>query len=651
MTDTTAIPRLLHGDTGYGNFNNMRRLVRKLEQVGVAGVTIEDKLFPKTNSFLRSELQPLADVEEFCGKIKAGKDSQTDADFVLVARVEALIAGWGLAEAIKRAEAYHRAGADAILIHSRQSSPARILSFYDECSGRAPVGLVRTKYWRTPTVELRGRRVSVVIWANHVLRASISAMQATAARLRAAESLIDVEPHVAPLHDVFRLQGDEELQEAEKRYLPVARGASLSAIVLAAGAATDFGGLTTAVPKAMLKVQGRPILGRLLDDFAHFGCRGVTVVRGHHAAAVDVAGARFVDNAEFGETGEAFSLALAEDSLVSGTLVAFGDIVLKRHLVQALLEDAGEGITLVVDSTLAASATPDRVRGARPDSGRFEFDEVWLVGIGDAVAPAARHGVWVGLLHAGRDGAAWLREAIAAARARRRAQRSAQEDAPMHKRHCIPTSARAATGAAAHGRRPRTSRTRPVTDGAHVAKCITAATTSAGRAARPRVIARQRAGARRSGFRTGPGATQFTAMPRGRSSAASTRVSASSPAFDAAQADQPAGAPRAHASPTFTTWPPARMRATAACAQKNAALRLTSSSASHSARAALASGVRANPAALLTSASRPPSARAAAATRRRAAAASRRSARSATAAAPRRRSARTVARAAAAERW
>src|SRR3989442_1468737 len=325
MTETTAIPLLLDGDTGYGNFNNMRRLVRKLEQVGVAGVTIEDKLFPKTNSFLRSELQPLADVEEFCGKIKAGKDSQTDADFALVARVEA--------------------------------------------------------------------------------------------RIRAAESLIDVEPHVAPLHDVFRLQGDEELQEAEKRYLPVARGASLSAIVLAAGAATDFGGLTMVVPKAMLKVQGRPILGRLLDDFAHFGCRGVTVVRGHHAAAVDVAGARFVDNAEFGETGEAFSLALAEASLVSGTLVAFGDIVLKRHLVQALLEDAGEGITLVVDSTLAASATPDRVRAARPDSGRFEFDEVWLVGIGDAVAPAASHGVWVGLLHAGRDGAAWLREAIAAARA------------------------------------------------------------------------------------------------------------------------------------------------------------------------------------------------------------------------------------------
>ena len=93
MADATSIPILLDGDTGYGNFNNMRRLVRKLEQVGVAGVAIEDKLFPKTNSFLRSERQPLADADEFCGKLKAAKDSQSDADFVLVARVEALIAG------------------------------------------------------------------------------------------------------------------------------------------------------------------------------------------------------------------------------------------------------------------------------------------------------------------------------------------------------------------------------------------------------------------------------------------------------------------------------------------------------------------------------------------------------------------------------
>ncbi|MGH7278475.1 MAG: phosphoenolpyruvate mutase, partial [Candidatus Rokuibacteriota bacterium] len=303
MADATSVPLLLDGDTGYGNFNSMRRLVRKLEQAGVAGVTIEDKLFPKTNSFLRAERQPLAEIEEFCGKIKAGKDSQHDSDFVLVARVEALIAGWGAAEALRRAEAYHLAGADAILIHSRQSSPAEVFGFLAEWGGRAPVVLVPTKYWRTPTADFRARGVSVVIWANHLLRAAITAMQATARRVHADESLINVEPQVAPLAEVFRLQGDDELEVAERRYLPGARSPLLSAVLLAAGAGDDFGGLTAATPKAMLKVQGRPILARLLDDLAHFGCRAATVVRGYRAHAVDVSGARFVDNHEFATTG------------------------------------------------------------------------------------------------------------------------------------------------------------------------------------------------------------------------------------------------------------------------------------------------------------------------------------------------------------
>jgi phosphoenolpyruvate phosphomutase len=416
MADAAGVPILVDGDTGYGNFNNMRRLVRKLEQVGVAGVTIEDKLFPKTNSFLRSEQQPLADVEEFSGKIKAGKDSQTDPDFVLVARVEALIAGWGLAEAIRRAEAYHLAGADAILIHSRQSSAAEIFAFLDEWANRAPVVLVPTKYWRTPTAEYRARSVSVVVWANHLLRAAIGAMQDTARRLRADETLIDVEPQVAPLPEVFRLQGDEELEEAERRYLPATRDDAPSAVILAAGAGADFGGLTAAVPKAMLKVQGRPILTRLLDDLGHFGVRAITVVRGYRGEAIDVAGVRFVDNPDFATTSEAHSLALAESALVPGTLLAFGDIVVKRHILQALLEEAGAGITLSVDSALAGQDVPDRVRGTRADAGRFSFEPVHLAAIGDGVAPDASHGGWIGLLHLGTDGAAWLREAIAAAR-------------------------------------------------------------------------------------------------------------------------------------------------------------------------------------------------------------------------------------------
>ena len=145
MADASNLPILLDGDTGYGNFNNVRRLVRKLEQRGIAGVCIEDKQFPKTNSFLNGERQPLADIQEFAGKIAAGKDTQTDPNFSIVARVEALIAGWGMDEALRRAEAYRRDGADAILPHSKLSKPDEIVTFAREWAGRLPLVIVPTR--------------------------------------------------------------------------------------------------------------------------------------------------------------------------------------------------------------------------------------------------------------------------------------------------------------------------------------------------------------------------------------------------------------------------------------------------------------------------------------------------------------------------
>ena len=178
------IPILLDGDTGYGNFNNMQRLVHKLEQRHIAAVCIEDKLFPKTNSFIKGGAQPLADMQEFCGKIKAGKDAQTDPDFCVIARVEAFICGWGLAEALRRAEAYHQAGADGILIHSALSVPDEILAFKQEWTNRCPVVIVPTKYYATPTDVFRQHGFSMVIWANHMLRAAVAAMQKTARTLK-----------------------------------------------------------------------------------------------------------------------------------------------------------------------------------------------------------------------------------------------------------------------------------------------------------------------------------------------------------------------------------------------------------------------------------------------------------------------------------
>jgi phosphoenolpyruvate phosphomutase len=220
MSDATRVPILLDGDTGYGNYNNVRRLIRKLEQRGVAAVCIEDKLFPKTNSFIRGEQQPLADIEEFAGKVRAAKDTQQDPDFCVIARVEAFIAGWGLAEALKRAEAYHQAGADGILIHSKLDGPEEVLAFLREWGDTAPVVVVPTMYYDTPTEVFARAGVSVVIWANQVLRAGVAAMQQAARRIHDAHSIADLEPEIVPVREIFRLQDADELGKADGRYLP-----------------------------------------------------------------------------------------------------------------------------------------------------------------------------------------------------------------------------------------------------------------------------------------------------------------------------------------------------------------------------------------------------------------------------------------------
>jgi phosphoenolpyruvate phosphomutase len=212
---------MVDADTGYGNFNNARRLVCKLEQRGIAAMCIEDKLFPKINSFISSEQQVLASIEEFTGKIKAAKDSQKNPDFCVVARTEAFIVGQGLAEALKRAEAYRRAGADGVLIHSKSKTSDQILAFMQEWGNACPVVIVPTTYYQTDVRVFEEAGISMVIWANHLLRASIRAMQQTAEKLFRGKSLAVIEPDIVTVAEVFRLQNVEELNAAEKRYLPV----------------------------------------------------------------------------------------------------------------------------------------------------------------------------------------------------------------------------------------------------------------------------------------------------------------------------------------------------------------------------------------------------------------------------------------------
>ncbi|TCZ65028.1 phosphoenolpyruvate mutase [Roseicella aquatilis] len=414
MADATSLPILVDGDTGHGNFNNVRRFVRKLGERSLAGVCIEDKLFPKTNSFI-GEGQALADIEEFCGRIKAGKDSQVNDDFVLVARVEALIAGLGMAEALRRAEAYHRAGADAILIHSKRADAGEILAFARAWGNRAPLVIVPTMYYATPTPVYREAGISTVIWANHLLRSAIVAMRETAAQIAEDESLIRVEGRVASVQEVFRLVGNAELEQAERRYLP-ARPSAAAVVIAASGG--DLGVLTADRPKCMVDIRGRPLLGSLVNTLRESGVRDITVVRGYRKEAVRIDGVRMVDNDRHAETGELWSLACARDAIRGETVIAYGDVLFRRHILDGLLASEAD-IALAVDSLGAAprtATTPrDLVAADRRFSGSYLDDApAHLRRIAPDIASAELCGEWMGLLRVSARGAGWLREELAA---------------------------------------------------------------------------------------------------------------------------------------------------------------------------------------------------------------------------------------------
>jgi len=415
MSDVTEIPILLDGDTGYGNFNNMRRLVKKLEQRNIAGVCIEDKQFPKTNSFINGERQPLADINEFCGKIKAGKDSQENPDFCVIARVEALIAGWGLSEALKRAERYHTAGADGILIHSKSSQPDEILAFAKEWAGRAPLVIVPTKYYSTPTEVFENANISLIIWANHMIRASIAMMEKISAEIMQSRSVANIEDRIASVKDIFSLQGADELAAAEERYLH-ADQAETRAIILAASRGNALQTLTQDKPKVMLSIGGKTLLRRLLDEFKKQSINKTTLVAGYKADVIDTGGVDIVINKEYQTTNELVSLTTAEHTFGKDMIITYGDLLIRGYILRDLLEAEGN-IVIVVDSAkdnTNISGSPDYAYCNKEDDRSLFRQNIELKHISETESDeyGTSSGRWIGMLRVKDEGYKWFTTAL-----------------------------------------------------------------------------------------------------------------------------------------------------------------------------------------------------------------------------------------------
>lgn len=352
MNDATTIPVIADCDTGFGNSNNVIHMVKRYEAAGVAAVCIEDKHFPKVNSFIPGR-QELATIAEFVGKIMAAKNAQSSADFMVIARVEALIAGWGQQEALRRARAYVEAGADAILIHSKSSTPNEIIDFVKAWENRAPLVVVPTTYSMITTKELAELGIKMVIYANHGIRASIKAVDSVLAQIKESGTTHPVEDRIAPLKEIFELQDMPRMKEEEANYLRTDQE-KVTAIIPAAGDHLEeysMKSISHDIPITMLDINGKPLLQRQFEILNKVGIFDVYVIGGYKKELIDIEGVSIIENMNYYNTGILHSVMCAASCTKGRTVIIYGDILFDDFVLSRILR-SNEEITILVSNII-----------------------------------------------------------------------------------------------------------------------------------------------------------------------------------------------------------------------------------------------------------------------------------------------------------
>ena len=216
MAETCKIPIIADCDTGYGGPSNVSHLVKKYENAGIAAICIEDKTFPKQNSLLENGQNDLISEKDFVAKIIAAKEAKQDQNFMVIARIEALISGAGMDEALKRATAYENAGADAILIHSKKKTPDEVFEFADSWKGNSPVVVIPTTYDTVTLDDLISHKIKMVIHANQTLRAAHASMSRILKQMINSDSLSKVKEEISSMEEIFELQEMYNIKDKEK---------------------------------------------------------------------------------------------------------------------------------------------------------------------------------------------------------------------------------------------------------------------------------------------------------------------------------------------------------------------------------------------------------------------------------------------------
>ena len=350
----THKPMIVDGDTG-GDANNFEYMVTKLERAGVSAVIIEDKVFPKRNSLEPGVQQILEEPEIFSQKIQRGKSAQISTDFMIIARLESLIAGKSVDDALFRAQIYLEAGADGVMIHSKEKDPAQIMEFTkhyqkmtQKINCKKPMVCVPTTYNTLTEDELRAAGFSIVIYANHLLRSANKAMEETARTILLNQRSFEVDPICSSVREIFQTVGFLEVKEKDKLD---GNNKNIPIIIPAAGEDPSLSSILNGKPKSMLEIAGKTLLDWQISALNSNNLTNITVITGYKSRKMKAEGITFQENKDYKRGSELHSLMEARKKMTNGFIMLYSDILFEENIMSKILA-CQEDIVLIVDNTM-----------------------------------------------------------------------------------------------------------------------------------------------------------------------------------------------------------------------------------------------------------------------------------------------------------
>ena len=348
ILNVTTKPMIVDGDTG-GDEDNFRFLIKRLENQGVSAVIVEDKIFPKRNSFGGTVGAGMEDPNIFSKKLEVGMKTKSTKDFLIIARLESLIAGLGMNETMMRAEKYINAGVDGIMIHSKLKEPSEVLEFIPKfeklCAklGRRPYLIaVPTTYNTISDDELINSGVDIIIHANHLLRAAYKSMIETASLISNSRRSYESDSNIASVKEIFSAVGYDKIIERDKEKSP-----NISALIVSAG---DHKINNT--QRSLNKISDKPLINHQIETFKKSGIDKIKITV-NNLSEFDPFLDKDINVVEIKDIEQnqmLNSIMTGIENIEGPAIITYGDILFNNKIISGLVSNEND-IVIAVDSS------------------------------------------------------------------------------------------------------------------------------------------------------------------------------------------------------------------------------------------------------------------------------------------------------------